>query len=74
MGKSMPSPDIRTTVFIEEKDFTLHIMSYRMLTPEEIDTCLAAWLKSNNLTEPPENTEAEMLTLYGADDPVLPPS
>ena len=39
-NKALPFPDVKTAITVKDKNFTLEVIAYRMLTEEEGRKCL----------------------------------
>ena len=68
-NKALPFPDVKTAITVKDKNFTLEVIAYRMLTEEEGRNMLDVWLKDNQLNDFPEGVTAQMISLHGVDDP-----
>ena len=52
-NKALPFPDVKTAITVKDKNFTLEVIAYRMLTEEEGR----------------KGVTAQMISLHGVDDP-----
>ena len=67
--KRYHSLTVKTAITVKDKNFTLEVIAYRMLTEEEGRKMLDVWLKDNQLNDFPEGVTAQMISLHGVDDP-----
>ena len=49
-NKALPFPDVKTAITVKDKNFTLEVIAYRMLTEEEGRKMLDVWLKDNQFS------------------------
>lgn len=67
MSDYIPKPTVETVCHHKKYDFTLIVLAYRRVTPDEAHRTYLQYLHENKLKHPPRGITARCETLYGFD-------